>query len=105
MASNAELKAELDAIKEITAEQADKIEELKLENEELREQIAAGSVAKKPLVNPIPNTQFKVGKNSYVFTAGAFYLMGQRITAQEALKDDELLKLLVEEEYGVIKPA
>jgi len=58
------------------------------------------TAAEEELVPKVPGKAVKVGKNSYKFTIPQFNLNGELITAEQAAKDEKILKQLEEIGFG-----
>lgn len=58
------------------------------------------TAAEDELVPKLPGKAVKVGKNSYKFTIPQFNLNGELITAEQAAKDEKILKQLEEIGFG-----
>lgn len=110
MADNKDKENTAEALKETNidltpAEAAAIIEEnaaLKKAAAELASENAA--LKENPATKKLPTKTFKVGSKEYRFTAAAFYLGGKKVTAEDALKDKNIQKELVEIGSGVIEP-
>ena len=89
----------------LTAELKDSaaaLEALQKENDELKAKLetAAEMVAASP--SAITSKKFKSGGSSYGFNAAEFRINGKRYTAEEALKDQKLLDLIVKDFPGLV---
>ena len=79
------------------------LEAAQKENADLKTKLetAADAVAESP--SAITSKKFKSGGNSYGFNAAAFRINGKKVTADEALKDQKLLDLIVKDFPGLVK--
>ena len=79
------------------------LEAAQKENADLKTKLetAADAVAESP--SAITSKKFKSGGNSYGFNAAAFRINGKKVTADEALKDQKLLDMIVKDFPGLVK--
>lgn len=76
---------------------------LKKENVALKESVIPAAAAKPPEPPKIPTETFKTDKGEFAFQIPVFFYKGQKVTAEDALLDDEILNHLVESKSGAIK--
>jgi hypothetical protein len=96
-----DLKIKLEALEADSLAKDEKIKELETKLNAI-EAVQPVREEKKPAPK-LPEKTFKVGKDEFRFKAAAFRTEKGKITAEEALKDKDLLKNLVESKAGIIE--
>ena len=97
------LEAQIEALTGEISDATAALEAAQKENADLKTKLetAADAVAESP--SAITSKKFKSGGNSYGFNAAAFRINGKKVTADEALKDQKLLDLIVKDFPGLVK--
>lgn len=97
------LEAQVEALTGEISDAAAALEAAQKENADLKAKLeaAADVIAENP--SAITSKKFKSNGASYGFNAAAFRINGKKVTADEALKDQKLLDLIVKDFPGLVK--
>ncbi|MEO7176992.1 MAG: hypothetical protein ABIV51_13815 [Saprospiraceae bacterium] len=77
--------------------------EILLDQQKQIENLPTQESAKVELKSQAPTKAFVIGKQKYRFNVAAFYWNNEKVRSEDALKDESLLKDLVEAGAGVIE--
>lgn len=86
-------------------ETAEALEASKAENEVLKAKLEKADDAVAASPSAIPTKKFKSGGNSYGFNAANFRINKKKYTAEEALKDQKVLDMIVTSFPGLVTKA